>query len=148
MKKYVLTGYLLFLLGFAAAAPLQAASVSECILQSENGLSCLGEVTRSCLATEKNPVDDIVHECYQSEYVQWNQIVTKAARSLKNRLKGDALGTFKAAQKAWELYRTKSCRLPYQVMQGRAALLTGLSCNRDVTARRALDLLQFQRALK
>ncbi len=146
-KKLSLAG-MLILLAFPGISPAGAASVSECITSREHGLSCLGEVTKACLASEKAPVDDTVHECYQSEYVQWNQIVVKAARSLKNRLKDKALETFKTAQKAWELYRAKSCRLPYQVMKGRAALVAGLACNRDVTARRALELIAFQKALK
>jgi hypothetical protein len=33
-------------------------------------------------------------------------------------------------------------------MKGRAALVAGLACNRDVTARRALELIAFQKALK
>ena len=148
MRTWLLLAGALFLTGFLGSAPANAASVSECITSSDSGFSCLGNVTKACLAREKTPVDDIVHECYQREFVQWNQIVVKSVRSLKKRFKGDVLETFKTAQKAWELYRIKSCRLPYQVMKGRAALVAGLGCNRDVTARRALDLIAFQKALK
>lgn len=133
--------------------PIVSAGMTiETCLQDHTGLqerlaNCPGIFTERCIANREGGETTIgMVQCSDEEHGAWDARLNTVYGELRARFAGQtAADTLQQAQRDWIAFRDAECRFQASIYEGGSiAQVISVGCHSDMTARRALELIQMQ----
>ncbi|GBF26365.1 hypothetical protein MnTg02_01403 [bacterium MnTg02] len=137
-----------------AGTVTSVAVIRDCVAAERkggrDGTACVGRFFKSCQEKPENNNPHDQMECLEREFVFWDRIVNDEFAILHAALKEKGRAKrFRDAQSFWTKYQHSECRLPYSVFGDTpSAQDMGMHCSITRTARRAIEMLDWQEILK
>jgi uncharacterized protein YecT (DUF1311 family) len=82
--------------------------------------------------------------CSERERAVWDAMLNGAYEALREGFDAIQRAALRDAQRAWIAYRDKNCALWYALSDGTIRQTLAAGCMSDMTARRALELMDLQ----
>lgn len=106
--------------------------------------ACRGAASRPCIDDDGGTTSGVIF-CYYQELEVWTGRMDSAVRFLNERFP-DSAETIADAQHSWTAFRESECRYQIQMWgEGSGARVAYMHCMAEMTADRALTLMERQR---
>ncbi len=144
MNKFVLS---IIALGFVGQAQAADMSLEECVKEGKffrvQQMSCIGLQQKACLERRGSDSTMDMAECADEETKMWQSMMDEAQATLLANQEEPMKDNLMEVQKSWEAYAEGYCQYRMDRWgRGSGAITDGASCYLNVTALRAIDLME------
>jgi uncharacterized protein YecT (DUF1311 family) len=106
--------------------------------------TCIGSVTQACIDASQTQSTADMAACSGRERAVWDAMLNAAYEALREAFDETQRTALRDAQRAWIAYRDANCALWHGLSDGTIRQNPAAGCLSDMTARRALELMEIQ----